>query len=38
MAEEMIAPLLRDWMDNNLPTLVERLVREEIERVARGAQ
>ncbi|WP_292238615.1 DUF2497 domain-containing protein, partial [Mesorhizobium sp.] len=24
--------------DNNLPTLVERLVREEIERVARGAQ
>ncbi len=38
MAEEMIAPLLRDWMENNLPTLVERLVREEIERVARGAQ
>ncbi|TIN12765.1 MAG: DUF2497 domain-containing protein, partial [Mesorhizobium sp.] len=26
------------WLDNNLPTLVERLVREEIERVARGAQ
>ncbi|TPJ53497.1 DUF2497 domain-containing protein, partial [Mesorhizobium sp. B2-6-7] len=25
------------WLDNNLPTLVERLVREEIERVARGA-
>jgi cell pole-organizing protein PopZ len=38
MAEEMIAPLLRDWMENNLPVLVERLVREEIERVARGAQ
>jgi uncharacterized protein len=38
MAEEMIAPLLRDWMENNLPTLVERLVREEIERVARGVQ
>ena len=35
MAEEMIAPLLRDWMENNLPTLVERLVREEIERVSR---
>jgi uncharacterized protein len=28
--------LLHDWLDNNLPTLVERLVREEIERVARG--
>ncbi|HEY6633889.1 MAG TPA: DUF2497 domain-containing protein [Rhizobiaceae bacterium] len=38
MAAEMIEPLLRDWMENNLPTLVERLVREEIERVARGAQ
>lgn len=38
LAEEMIEPLLRDWMENNLPTLVERLVREEIERVARGAQ
>jgi len=28
--------MLQDWLDNNLPTLVERLVREEIERVARG--
>lgn len=38
IAAQMIAPLLRDWMENNLPTLVERMVREEIERVARGAQ
>lgn len=37
MAEEMLRPMLREWMDNNLPVLVERLVREEIERVARGA-
>ena len=37
MAEEMLRPMLQDWLDNNLPTLVERLVREEIERVARGA-
>lgn len=37
MAEEMIRPMLQDWLDNNLPVLVERLVREEIERVARGA-
>lgn len=36
MAEEMLRPMLRDWLDNNLPTLVERLVREEIERIARG--
>lgn len=36
MAEEMLRPMLQEWLDNNLPTLVERLVREEIERVARG--
>ncbi|PZU23774.1 MAG: DUF2497 domain-containing protein [Shinella sp.] len=36
MAEEMLRPMLREWLDDNLPTLVERLVREEIERVARG--
>lgn len=36
MAEEMLRPMLQDWLDDNLPTLVERLVREEIERVARG--
>lgn len=37
MAAEMLQPMLQDWLDNNLPTLVERLVREEIERIARGA-
>jgi cell pole-organizing protein PopZ len=37
MAEAMLRPMLQDWLDNNLPTLVEKLVREEIERVARGA-
>lgn len=36
MAEEMLRPMLQDWLDNNLPLLVEKLVREEIERVARG--
>jgi cell pole-organizing protein PopZ len=36
MAEAMLRPMLTDWLDNNLPTLVERLVREEIERIARG--
>lgn len=36
MAEEMLRPMLKEWLDDNLPTLVERLVREEIERVARG--
>ena len=36
MAEELLRPMLKEWLDDNLPTLVERLVREEIERVARG--
>lgn len=36
MAEELLRPMLREWLDDNLPTLVERLVREEIERVVRG--
>lgn len=36
MAKDMLRPMLREWLDDNLPTLVERLVREEIERVARG--
>jgi cell pole-organizing protein PopZ len=36
MAEDMLRPMLTQWLDDNLPTLVERLVREEIERVSRG--
>ena len=34
--QEMIRPMLREWLDNNLPSMVERLVRDEIERVSRG--
>ncbi len=34
--ESIMRPLLREWLDENLPNMVERLVREEIERVARG--
>ncbi|RFC62832.1 DUF2497 domain-containing protein [Fulvimarina endophytica] len=33
---EMLQPMLSDWLEDNLPLIVERLVREEIERVARG--
>ncbi len=35
MTRDMLQPLLKGWLDENLPTLVEKLVREEIERVAR---
>ena len=34
----MIRPLLKTWLDENLPSMVERLVRAEIERVARGGR
>ncbi len=36
MAQEMLQPMLREWLDDNLPKMVERLIREEIERLARG--
>jgi cell pole-organizing protein PopZ len=36
IVKEMMRPMLRDWLDDNLPPLVERLVREEIQRVSRG--
>ncbi len=35
MTRDMLQPLLKEWLDENLPSLVEKLVREEIERVAR---
>jgi hypothetical protein len=36
MVREMLRPMLKQWLDENLPAVVEQLVREEIQRVARG--
>ncbi|MCI4677935.1 DUF2497 domain-containing protein [Rhodoblastus acidophilus] len=36
VAREMLRPMLKSWLDDNLPIVVERLVRAEIERIARG--
>jgi cell pole-organizing protein PopZ len=36
LVQDMLRPMLKDWLDENLPGMVERLVRAEIERVARG--
>jgi len=36
MVREELRPLLKAWLDANLPALVERLVKAELERVARG--
>lgn len=38
MVRDMMRPMLKAWLDDNLPVLVERLVRAEIERVARGGR
>jgi hypothetical protein len=38
VVREMLRPMLRTWLDDNLPTIVEKLVRAEIERVARGGR
>jgi cell pole-organizing protein PopZ len=36
LVREMLKPMLKAWLDDNLPGLVERLIRAEIERVSRG--
>lgn len=35
MTRELLRGMLKQWLDDNLPAMVERMVREEIERVAR---
>jgi len=35
VVRELLRPMLKDWLDTNLPPLVERLVQEEIRRVSR---
>jgi len=36
LVREMLRPLLKSWLDDNLPGMVERIVKAEIERVSRG--
>jgi cell pole-organizing protein PopZ len=35
LVREMLKPMLKAWLDANLPDMVERLVRAEIERLSR---
>lgn len=35
VTRDMLRVMLKQWLDENLPSMVERMVREEIERVAR---
>jgi len=36
IARELLQPMLREWLDANLPRIVEVAVREEVERISRG--
>ena len=36
VVREMLRPLLKQWLDDHLPQIVEASVREEVERIARG--
>jgi len=36
--EDMVRPLLKQWLDDNLPPIVERLVQKEIQKIARRAE
>jgi cell pole-organizing protein PopZ len=36
LVKEMLRPMLKSWLDDNLPNMVERIVKAEIERVSRG--
>jgi len=38
VTREILRPMLKSWLDEHLPSLVERLVRAEIQRVARGGR
>jgi hypothetical protein len=36
LVRDMLRPMLKQWLDENLPGMVERMIRAEIERVSRG--
>jgi uncharacterized protein len=36
VVRETLRPMLKSWLDENLPSFVEQMVQSEIERVARG--
>jgi len=36
LVRDMMRPMVRSWLDQNLPRIAERLVKQEIERITRG--
>jgi len=37
LVKELLRPVLKEWLDQNLPAIVEAIVRDEVERVAARA-
>ena len=38
LTKELLRPMLKDWLDKNLPPMVEKMVSRELERMARKAE
>jgi hypothetical protein len=38
LVREMLRPLLKEWLDRNLPYLIERLVKKEIDLMVNRAE
>lgn len=38
MVADLLRPILKDWLDNNLPAIVERVVQKEIQKITRDLQ
>lgn len=36
--EDMIRPMLKEWLDRNMPPMVEKLVQQELQKIARRAE
>ena len=36
VVRELLRPLLQQWLDDNLPAIVQQAVEAEVERIARG--
>jgi uncharacterized protein len=34
----MMRPMLRDWLEQNLPVMVERIVQREVQKIVRRAE
>ena len=38
LLRDLLTPMLKDWLDQNLPAIVERVVEQEVKRLARRAE